>query len=125
MRKKYKILITIFLLLIICFLLVSVKEPDRSFSTVLYSKENRLLGAKIAKDEQWRFPELDSVPYKFEKSILYFEDQYFYKHPGVNPVSLFRATIQNIKAKKIRLNHKWLSRVQRREEMKNYFNSCN
>ena len=101
MSKKYKILITTFLLIIISFLLMPINEPTRSFSTVLYSSEGKLMGARIAQDEQWRFPELDSVPYKFEKAILYFEDQYFYKHPGINPVSLFRALSQNIKEKRI------------------------
>ena len=31
-----------------------------------------------------------------EACILYFEDEYFYGHPGVNPVSIFRALRQNI-----------------------------
>lgn len=101
MKKKYKIILILFILIFLGFLLIPVKNPKRPYSTVIYSKENKLLGAKIAEDEQWRFPELDSVPYKFEKSILYFEDQYFYKHPGVNPVSLIKAAIQNIKARKI------------------------
>ncbi|TAJ05751.1 penicillin-binding protein 1C [Marinilabiliaceae bacterium JC017] len=57
---------------------------------------NELLGAHIAKDGQWRFPAIDSVPNKFEKSLLLFEDEYFYYHPGFNPVSLLRATFQNI-----------------------------
>ncbi|MGB2272863.1 MAG: penicillin-binding protein 1C, partial [Flavicella sp.] len=56
-------------------------------STIVYSKEGRLLGAKIAEDGQWRFPALDSVPIKFEKAIVLFEDQYFYMHPGFNPVA--------------------------------------
>lgn len=101
MTKKKKITFSILILFIVSFLIIPVKEPIRSFSTVLYSAEGKLLGAKIAQDEQWRFPELDSIPYKFEKAIIYFEDQYFYKHPGVNPISILRATIQNIKAKKI------------------------
>lgn len=70
-------------------------------STVLVDNQDQLLAAKIARDGQWRFPNIDSVPYKFEKALLYFEDEYFYKHPGVNPVSLYRATRQNIKAGKI------------------------
>jgi penicillin-binding protein 1C len=41
------------------------------------------------------------VPYKFEKALLSFEDNYFYYHPGINPVSLFRAALLNIKAGRI------------------------
>ena len=44
------------------------------------------------------FPDLDLVPEKFEKSLLTFEDQWFYYHPGINPVSIFRALKSNIKA---------------------------
>ncbi|WP_461631494.1 penicillin-binding protein 1C [Labilibaculum euxinus] len=67
-------------------------------STILYSREGKLLGARIAADGQWRFPESEQIPEKFEQSLLAFEDQYFYYHPGVNPVSLGRALIQNMKA---------------------------
>ena len=101
MIKKLKIILISVTILLILLLFIPVKEPQRSYSTVLYSNDGNLLGAIIANDEQWRFPELDSVPYKFEKSIIYFEDQYFYKHPGVNPLSLFRALKQNLKAGKI------------------------
>jgi len=68
---------------------------------VILSKEGKLLGARIAKDGQWRFPANNQVPEKFKKSIITFEDQYFYHHPGVNPASLFRAAWQDIKARKI------------------------
>lgn len=54
------------------------------------------MGATISGDEQWRFPANDSVPKRFEICITQFEDAYFRKHPGVNPVSLFRAFRQNL-----------------------------
>ena len=66
------------------------------YSTVLESREGQLLSAKIARDEQWRFPMPDSLPEKFVKCITYFEDEYFFYHPGVNPGSLLRALYQNI-----------------------------
>ena len=72
-----------------------------SYTTILLDKDKQLLGAKIAKDGQWRFPENDSVPYKFQQAVINFEDAYFYKHPGVNPVSLTKALWQDIKAGKI------------------------
>ena len=70
-------------------------------STVIEARDGSLLGAKIANDGQWRFPPTDSVPYKFEKALLAFEDNYFYYHPGFNPVALVRSAIENIKAGKI------------------------
>ncbi|GLB53076.1 penicillin-binding protein 1C [Neptunitalea chrysea] len=64
------------------------------------TKDGHWIGAKIADDDQWRFPEVDSVPEKFKQCILLFEDEYFYYHPGVNPVSMSKAMIANIKAGK-------------------------
>ncbi|MGO1730076.1 MAG: transglycosylase domain-containing protein, partial [Flavobacteriaceae bacterium] len=69
---------------------------DAPTSSVLKSKEGMLLGARIAKDGQWRFPKQDSVSYKFEQCILYFEDEYFYQHPGFNPIAISKALWQNI-----------------------------
>jgi len=71
------------------------------YSTVLTDRNNELLSAKISADGQWRFPPSDSVPYKFKQCIVQFEDAYFYKHPGVNPVSLVKALYQDVKAGKI------------------------
>lgn len=70
-------------------------------STVVEADDGSLLGARIADDGQWRFPPSDSVPEKFEKALLSFEDSYFYYHPGINPVSVARAFFSNIKAGKI------------------------
>src|SRR5664280_2599122 len=71
------------------------------FSTVVEASDGSLLGARIADDGQWRFPGFDSVPGKFEKALLTFEDKYFYWHPGINPVSVARAFRDNIKAGEI------------------------
>ena len=68
-----------------------------SCSTLLETSDGQLLGARIASDGQWRFPAPDSIPEKFEKCILEFEDRYFYRHPGVNPGSLARAMARNFK----------------------------
>lgn len=96
--RKYKIPVwTIFAIFLIWYLFFSLPRPlfKADTSTILYSEDNRLLGATISKDEQWRFPVSDSVPKRFEVCITQFEDAYFRKHPGVNPVSLFRAFRQN------------------------------
>lgn len=71
------------------------------YSTVVESREGRLIGAKIASDGQWRFPENDSIPDKFKQCIVAFEDQHFYQHPGFNPVAVFNAMRQNYKAGKV------------------------
>ncbi len=69
--------------------------------TVIDDRNGMLLGAKIAGDGQWRFPERRQVPYKFARAVILYEDRYFRWHPGFNPVSLLRAARQNIRAGKI------------------------
>ncbi len=67
-----------------------------STSTIIEDSNGNLLTAKIADDGQWRFPQIDTLPEKFVQAITYFEDEYFFKHPGINPVSSFRALKDNI-----------------------------
>jgi len=74
---------------------------DDPCSTVMEDKNGNLMGAIIADDGQWRFPDCDSIPLKYEKSVLLFEDEYFYLHPGVNPFSLLSAAFQNIREQRI------------------------
>ena len=90
------------LICIACFLIIyTFCLPKELFhvpyATVVVDRHNELLGARIAKDGQWRFPPCDSVPDKFIRCLLAFEDKHFYKHPGVNPFSLFRAAWQNLR----------------------------
>ena len=72
-----------------------------SYSTVVNDRNGELLGARIADDEQWRFPPNDTVPQKFKICLTQFEDQYFRYHWGVNPLSVGRAMLQNIKEKRV------------------------
>lgn len=65
-------------------------------SVVVEGTNHQLLGARIAQDQQWRFPEVDSVPFKLKQAIITFEDKRFYKHPGVDPLALGRAIQLNI-----------------------------
>lgn len=74
---------------------------DAPVSFVLEARDGELLGARIAADGQWRFPALDSLPPKFEEALLAFEDRRFYRHPGVDPISLVRALVQNVRAGKV------------------------
>ena len=68
------------------------------YSTVVESAEGELLGARIAADGQWRFPPCDTVPERFATALVQFEDRQFWWHPGVNPVAMGRALIQNARS---------------------------
>lgn len=75
---------------------------NKPFSTVVTASDGSLLGARIADDGQWRFPGNNEIPFKFRIALINFEDRYFYYHPGINPVSVARALVTNIKAHEIR-----------------------
>ena len=86
---------------VILFLLLPVVRFKVPYSVVIESNDGMLLGAKIAYDGQWRFPPGDSVPEKFRKCIIRFEDRKFYYHPGIDLFSMIRAIGQNVRAGKI------------------------
>jgi penicillin-binding protein 1C len=69
----------------------------KGYSTVVFAENGSLLGARLSPDEQWRFPLVEQLPAKLETALLQQEDQYFYHHPGFNPVALFRALYLNFK----------------------------
>ncbi len=103
-KKKKKVLYRLglaFIIAFLAFLAIPVPGFDDPLSTVIYDRDYGLLSARVASDEQWRFPNSDTLPTRFETCIRYFEDEYFYYHPGVNPVSFVRAIWQNISAGKI------------------------
>ena len=74
---------------------------DPSYSTVIEDKSGSLLGARIANDQQWRFPVLNDVPHRFSTALVEFEDRGFYQHMGVDVSAVGRALIQNVTAGKV------------------------
>ncbi|WP_028892716.1 penicillin-binding protein 1C [Tenacibaculum sp. 47A_GOM-205m] len=124
-KKKKIVLILAFIGVIFYYFCLPKKLFDNPTSTVVTSKNNELLGAVIADDGQWRFPELDSVPTKFEHCILQFEDAYFYKHFGFNPISIGKAMVENIKAKRVVRGGSTLTqqviRLSRKNKERSYF----
>ena len=94
-------------------------------ATIITSKNNELLGAQIAKDGQWRFPYNDSIPEKFKTCILQFEDEYFYRHPGFNPISIIKALKQNLKSGTVKRGGSTITqqviRLSRKGQERTYF----
>jgi len=78
--------------------------PDKIFnvpySAVLLSAQNELLDARIAADQQWRFPPRTQVPEKFKTALITFEDKRFYTHWGVDPIAILRAIKSNLVSNK-------------------------
>ncbi|MBL7790592.1 MAG: penicillin-binding protein 1C [Chitinophagales bacterium] len=92
----FKLFLSLFLLWFLFFSLPKdLFEAPKSLA--MYDRHGQLLYASVADDEQWRFPKIDSVSDKLEQCVLHYEDAYFHFHPGVNPISLFKAFILNLK----------------------------
>ncbi len=104
MRKRFKRYSILGIILVLGYWLF-FSLPEELFhtpnSTVIYSADNVLLGASIADDGQWRFPLNPSIPEKFEKALISFEDERFYYHPGFDIFSIGRALVQNVKEKRV------------------------
>ncbi len=94
---KYRIGIPVCLILLVWYILC-LPSPlfHVPYSTVVSDRHNELLGARIAADQQWRFPTPDSVPEKYKTCLIEFEDKHFRRHWGVNPLAIGRAIKQNI-----------------------------
>ncbi len=123
-RHKIKSVIITFILIAYYFCL---PKPlfNNPTATVITSNNNELLGAQIASDGQWRFPHNDSIPEKFKTCIVQFEDEYFYKHPGFNPISIFKALRDNLKSGSIKRGGSTLTqqviRLSRKGQKRSYF----
>lgn len=65
---------------------------DIPFSTAVYDQHGRLLRVTLAADGRYRlFTPLGAVAPAAVQGTLQYEDEQFYRHPGVNPVRLAEA----------------------------------
>ncbi|MBD5164147.1 MAG: penicillin-binding protein 1C [Bacteroidales bacterium] len=96
-RTRYIVLgvcSTFFLLWLCC--LPSHLFEGVPYSTVVTDCHGDLLGARVADDGQWRFPPGDSLPEKFVRAVVEYEDRSFYSHCGVSARGIGRAIVQNV-----------------------------
>ncbi len=81
-----------FLLNIIFPLKVNIK-----YSQIVLASDSTVIHAFLSSDEKWRMKtELSEITPLLRKSIIYKEDKYFYYHPGINIIAIFRAIFNNI-----------------------------
>jgi penicillin-binding protein 1C len=96
-----KIVLMSILVAVILFITWPMRLFNDPYSTVITDRDDNLLGATVASDQQWRFPPVDTVPSRFGTCIVTFEDKRFYKHPGVDLLALGRAIRLNITRKEV------------------------
>lgn len=90
-------MIVIILLLLITSLILS-KLPKKPFSdysvysTAIYARHGELLRLTLASDQQYRlWVPLAEIPKTLQTATILYEDRWFYRHPGVNPLALLRS----------------------------------
>ncbi|MES2274874.1 MAG: penicillin-binding protein 1C [Bacteroidota bacterium] len=100
--RRGKIITSLLLLLGVLFYFCL---PSTLFKTptsyVIEDDSGQLLGATIAADGQWRFPNNNQVPEKFKQCIIAFEDKRFMHHPGVDLLAFARAVKHNLQSKRV------------------------
>ena len=69
-----------------------------AYATVVEDRSGELLGARISSDGQWRFPPCDTVPERYARALVRFEDRRFQWHPGVDPAAVARALRDNVRS---------------------------
>lgn len=86
--------------LLLLFILMNLIFPLRintDYSVIIEDKKGATLYAFLNKDDKWRMQaELNEISPVLRKTIIYKEDKYFYYHPGINPIAMFRAAFNNI-----------------------------
>jgi penicillin-binding protein 1C len=99
MTARRRLLKATLALVILAMVLVAVRFWPRaplsqriSSSTAVLDEEGRLLRLTMASDQQYRlWTPIDKVSPDFVAALLLHEDQHFYAHLGINPISLARA----------------------------------
>lgn len=73
------------------------------YSQIIKDENGEILRIFLNSNDQWCFPSPDNqdIPEKLKTSVIYYEDEYFRWHLGVNPISVGRAAIQNVKNNRI------------------------
>ncbi|MFD1142629.1 penicillin-binding protein 1C [Larkinella insperata] len=95
-RRRVKALLTLAVLFLVLNLAFPLKIRPR-YSTVITAADGTVLHAFLSDDDKWRLvTELDEITPVLQKTILHKEDNYFYYHPGFNPVAMARAAFRNL-----------------------------
>ncbi|NOU21068.1 MAG: penicillin-binding protein 1C, partial [Methyloglobulus sp.] len=94
---RIKWLIVIILLFFITSLLLAKlpKKPLSNYSvysTAIYARHSELLRLTLAADQQYRlWVPLAEIPINLRNGTILYEDRWFYRHPGFNPLALLRS----------------------------------
>ncbi len=75
---------------------------NRPFATVVTAADGTPLRTFADKNGIWRYPvRLRRVSPLYRQALLGYEDRWYYRHPGVNPLAMARAMWQNLHAGRV------------------------
>lgn len=96
---KAFLLLTGVIFLICALFPLPLKKLEKDYSTVIRARDRSILFVTLSPHQTYRFHSpLSGISPYLVKGFIQCEDKYFYFHPGFNPVALFRALFQNLKA---------------------------
>lgn len=74
----------------------------RAPATVIYDRTGEPLRVFLPQDDKYRLPvTLEEVPPELIRALIASEDRHFYKHPGVDPMAMLRASWSNARARRV------------------------
>ncbi|WP_271272522.1 penicillin-binding protein 1C [Aliamphritea hakodatensis] len=75
---------------------------EEDFSSVVTDVAGQPLRSFTNASEQWRYPITDNqLGDNYKALLIGYEDRWFYRHPGVNPLAMLRAGWQNVSAGRV------------------------
>lgn len=99
--KWFKRLVITGIVLIVGFFLADwidpLPMPEDDMARVVLAEDGTPLWRFADENGVWRYSiKLEEVSPLYIDAVLTYEDRWFYKHPGINPIALIRATWQNL-----------------------------
>ena len=99
-KKFFRLTVISIVALIITFFILQLvfPLPDKiEYSTIVTDDKGEVIHAFITSDDKWRMKTtLNEISTLLKKTIINKEDKYFYRHPGVNPLAMGRAFLNNV-----------------------------
>jgi len=103
--QRYIVVISVVLLMLFILDLiypVTLTANRQQFAKVITAEEGTPLRSFADKQGIWRYPvKLNEVSPLYIEALINYEDRWFWSHPGINPLSIARAVIQNISNNRI------------------------
>jgi penicillin-binding protein 1C len=98
--KKVKRIIVVLVGLLLLFLVLDFIfpfQPKIRYATQVTDQKGNVIHAFLNKEDKWRlYSTVSEITPLLRKTLIFKEDQYFYYHPGVNPIAIVRAASRNI-----------------------------